>query len=563
MSRSPRRLLPLALAASLLLATLLAYSSLARNGFVHIDDNAYVTDNPHVQAGLAPETFAWAFTTSRAANWHPLTWLSHALDCELFGLDPRGHHLTSLAFHAATTLWLFFLLLRATGAAGRSAFVAALFALHPLHVESVAWVAERKDVLAGFFFVATVWAYLRWVERAGVLRYAFVLASYALGLMAKPMLVTLPFVLLLLDAWPLGRLSEPWPRLREKIPLLLLAAGSSAATFLVQRAEGAMTAGAGIPLGSRIENAIVSYVAYLGQTVRPAGLAIFYPHPRGAHSLLEVAGCALLLLAISAVAWHGRKERPYLAVGWLWYLGMLAPVIGIVQVGAQARGDRYTYLPLIGISIAVGWWAVDLAGRLRPGRAVLATTAVLLAGAWAILTHRQVAVWRNDLSLFEREVELLPNDASAHGMLGKIHLREGRLDEAVAEFRIALELEPKYGEGHSNYGMALELQGERHAALAEYAEAVRCQPDLIEARVNLGRLLDAAGKREAAIEHLEAAVRLDPERAEAHHNLAVALLGAGRIEEAIAHLERAIDLQPGFAAARKALDIARARRGSG
>ncbi len=498
------------LALGLVLATLAAYSSVAGNGFVHIDDNTYVTDNPHVQAGLSAGTVAWALTTFRAGNWHPLTWLSHALDCELYGLHPAGHHVTSLVLHVVNVLGLFFLLRRWTGSIGRSAFVAALFALHPLHVESVAWIAERKDVLSGFFWIATLWAYALWIERPGIGRYALVLVCYALGLMAKPMLVTLPFVLLLLDVWPLRRVGVPL--VREKIPLFLLAAGSSVVTFLVQRDQGAMALGARLPPGLRIENAVVSYAAYMAQTVWPAGLGSFYPHPIDADSFGQVAGSALVLAAATAAAILTWRTRPYVMVGWLWFLGTLVPVIGLVQVGAQARADRYTYLPLIGLSIAVAWAAVDVAATFRNGLRALAAVSVVLAATWAFLTWKQVAYWKDDRALFGRIVELVPDNAAAHGMLGMVHLREGRLPEAIEEYRTALRLEPNYAQGHSNYGMALELQGRRDEALIEYRRAVACDPNLAEAQHNLGAALVKAGLAEEGAAHLEAARRIETAR---------------------------------------------------
>jgi tetratricopeptide (TPR) repeat protein len=499
-----------AIAVALVLATLGAYATVVGNGFVHIDDNAYVTDNPHVQAGLSAGTVAWAMTTFRAGNWHPLTWLSHALDCQLYGLHPAGHHVTSLLLHVVNVLGLFFLLRRWTGSIGRSAFVAALLALHPLHVESVAWVAERKDVLSGFFWIATLWAYALWVERPGAGRYALVLACFALGLMSKPMLVTLPFVLLLLDVWPLRRVGAPF--VREKIPLFLLAAASSVVTFLVQRDQGAMALGAKLPAGLRVENAVVSYAAYIVQTVWPAGLGSFYPHPIDADSFARVAGSALLLAAVTAAAILARRTHPYALVGWLWYLGTLVPVIGLVQVGAQARADRYTYLPLIGLSIAVAWAAVDVAANFRHGRRALAAAGLALAATWSVLTWEQVAYWKDDRALFGRIVELVPDNAAAHGMLGMVHLRERRIPEAIAEYQTALRLEPSYAQGHSNYGMALEIQGRSDEAISEYRAAVALDPNLAEAQHNLGAALTKAGLAEEGAAHLEAARRIEAAR---------------------------------------------------
>ena len=563
-----------ALAALLALATLVAYWGVWDHQFLGLDDNEYVTQNPRIGTGLSAANVVWALTTGRAGNWHPLTWLSHLLDGQIAGLDPAWPHLENLLIHLASTLILFRVLARTTGAAGRSAFVAAVFALHPLHVESVAWAAERKDVLSGLFAVLTLGAYARWARSPGAGRYAAMILLFALGLAAKPMLVTLPFVLLLLDLWPLRRIESPgdaaaWLRLaREKLPLFVLAFASCAITWLAQRQRGAMSFGDRVALGARLANAVVSYAAYLVDAVWPAGLSVFYPHPGTGPPVWEVAGAALLLAAGTALAWRARRSRPYLLVGWLWYLGMLVPVIGIVQVGAQARADRYTYLPLVGIAIAVAWgaWgAVDLAARSRGARAArasLAALAFVAAASWTVLTRIQVGWWRDDETLFGREVRLVPESYVARGILGDVRLRAGKLDEAIEMYRAALASRPGYAQGHSNYGMALELQGRKAEAFAEYEAAVRCEGSLAEPRHNLARLLAEQGRRKQAVEQYETVLSANPDFAESHLNLGLLLIEAGSVEEGAWHLERAIHLKPGLDAARKTLEAVRTSRGA-
>ena len=551
-----------AAAVALALLVVLAYARVAGNGFIDLDDNDYVTQNLRVQAGITWKGILWALTTGHSANWHPLTWLSHQLDCELFGLDPRGPHLVNLAIHLASTLLLLSFFLRATRSLGASLFVAAAFGLHPLHVESVAWVAERKDVLSAFFWILSMHAYVRWTERPGRARFAVLLGVYALGLLSKPMLVTLPCALLLLDHWPLGRgRAVPFGRrCTEKLPLFLLAAASSAVTFLVQEARGAMALGDQIPLGLRAQNALVAYGAYLRKSLLPTDLAVYYPHPIGAYPGARVAIAVLVLAAVSLLAWRAARTRPWIAVGWLWFLGTLVPVIGLVQVGSQAMADRYTYVPMIGLAFAVAYSAQELAGRTRAARAASLALLVLLAGAWTALAWRQVGFWKDDRTLFQHVADVQPENHLAHGILGNVHLREGRLREAMAEFQTALRARPGYAEGHSNLGMALELAGRPDEAVKEYETALRWSPGLVEAHHNLGRLLAREGKLPAAIAHLEVAVRASPDLVNARYNLGLALVRARRFVEAVPHLERALELRPGFAEARALLDAARAGR---
>jgi len=560
MEPTPSRSRAFALSAGLAALTLLAYAGVARNQFINLDDNDYVTQNVRVQAGITWRGVVWAFTTGHSANWHPLTWLSHMLDCELFGLDPTGHHLVNLLVHVATALLLFRLFLKTTRAPWPSAFVAATFALHPLHVESVAWIAERKDVLAAFFWVLTTLAYVRWLEGRGRGRYLAVVGSYALGLLSKPMLVTLPFTLLLLDLWPLGRsgnFAGLGKLVGEKAPLFLLAFASSVVTFFVQRDAGAMTLSDHVPFALRAANALVAYASYLGKAFWPSHLAVYYPHAAEALRASEIAGAAAILGAATWAVLRVRARRPWLAVGWLWFLGTLVPVIGLVQVGSQAMADRYTYVPLIGISVAV---AFDFGWFAERCRAVRIAASVLLAAAvaaWTGLTARQIAYWRDDLSLFGHVVEVMPENHLAHGILGNVHLRERQFDLAMSEYETALRIRPTYAQAHSNMGMALELSGRPEEAILKYEEALRISPTLAEAHHNLGRLLAAYGRLLPAITHLEAAVRSNPDLVEVRINLGNALMLAGRRSEAIEQFEKALELRPGDPQAQRKLDAAR------
>jgi tetratricopeptide (TPR) repeat protein len=525
--------------------TIAAYARVAGHGFIDLDDGTYVEWNPIVLAGLTWRGVVWAFTTGHAANWHPLTWLSHMLDVQIYGPNAGGHHLTSLALHVASTLLLYRLFLKTTDAVWPSAFVAAAFALHPLHVESVAWVAERKDVLAAFFWILTTLAYVAWTEKRGTARYLLVLFLYALGLMSKPMLVTLPFTLLLLDVWPLGRR----PSWREKIPLFLLAAASSVVTFLVQQAGGAMTLGERVPLGLRVENAVVAYVLYLAKSVAPARLLVYYPYPHEGYAGWQVAGAALLLIGATAFALRERRRRPWLAVGWLWFLGTLVPVIGFVQVGPQAMADRYAYLPMIGLSVAV---AFAIPPRVLPALVVVA------AGAWTALTSIQVGLWKDDRTLFGHMVEVAPENHLGHGVLGNVDLHERRYDDAIARYRRALELQPDYPLWLSNLGRAYLLTGRIPEARAALEGALRADPALAAAHHQLGFLLATQGDLDGAIAHFEAALRTDPDLHEVHYNLGMALLQKGRRAEAVAQFQRALEIAPDFAPARAQLDAARA-----
>jgi tetratricopeptide (TPR) repeat protein len=588
--RASNRFLILGIGLGLFLATLLVYAPVYHFDFVNFDDPDYVTRNPHVRSGLTPDGVAWAATSTEAANWFPATRLSHLLDGEIFDLWPGGHHLTNTLLHALATVFLFALLYAGTGAAWPSAFVAMLFAVHPLHVESVAWIAERKDVLSAFFWFLALWSYVRG-------RYWLTLLAFCLGLMSKPMVVTLPFVLFLLDWWPLRR--PLGSALRVKIPLLGLSAASAAATYLVQRGSGAVREVGQFPLGLRVENALVSYATYIVKMFWPARLAVFYPYPHE-FPVWQVALSALLLAGISILVLRERRSRPYLAVGWLWYLGTLVPVIGLIQVGAQARADRYMYLPMVGLSIMLAW---GLWEALPNKAAIFAAAAACLV--CAVACEAQIQYWRNSETLFRHALDVTSGNYLAHHNLGVALADEGRFPEAIEQYQAALQIEPDAANVQTDYGNALARSGRAAEAIAhyqaalrvlpdspithndlanalaatpgrmpqaiaEYQTALRLKPDYAEARNNLAQVqsngaemqynmgvdLARSGKAEAAISHFEAALRLKPDYVEAHDNLGVVLAGAGRVQEAIPHFEAALRIDPNSAGAHVNLGIA-------
>jgi hypothetical protein len=479
--RPPERFV---LALLLSVATLAVFARVIGFEFVNYDDPLYVSANLHVQEGLTLEGVRWAFTTFNAANWHPLTWISLMLDASIGGPDPRLFNLTNLILHLANTLLLFFFLERITGRPRRSAVAAALFAIHPLHVESVAWVAERKDVLSTLFLLLTLLAYAGWVKRPGPVRRFAVVLLFALGLLAKPMLVTLPVLLLLLDAWPLRR-KEPWRRLvLEKAPLGAMSIATGVVTFVAQRHSGTMGSLAGYPLGVRIANAIVATATYLGQAIWPTRLAVFYPHPGASLAASMVAGSAVVLAALTFWTIRVRRSRPYLLFGWAWYLVTLAPVVGIVQVGWQARADRYTYLPLIGIFLGVVW---ALADRFADRPALLSSLAGAVLVMLGIGAFVQAGWWRDSETLFRHALAVTDDNAVAHNNLGTALLRRRLLSEAEGHFAEAVHINPLYAEAHSNLGVALGRQGKIGEAILEFERALELQPDYPDARRNLDR----------------------------------------------------------------------------
>jgi tetratricopeptide (TPR) repeat protein len=536
-------------------AIFFAFAGVLRAGWILFDDPEYVSAQPRVARGLRLDAALWFLSHPHAANWHPLTSWSHMLDVQLFGLNPAGHHATSLFLHALTALLLALVLSRLTGAWWRSLAVAALFALHPLRIESVAWVSERKDVLSGLFFVLTLAAYGRWVARPGALRYAALIGVFALGLMAKPMLVTVPLVLLLLDLWPLGRWAGAGrgkaARARErplrgliieKWPLFALAAGAAVMTFVVQRRTGAMVPVEAMPPARRIANALLSYWWYVGKTLWPYHLAAYYPYGRvtnWAGTLVGAAGLAL----VTVVCVLQVRRRPYWLVGWLWYLGMLVPVIGLVQVGSQSHADRYTYLPVIGLLIAVTWSVGDLVARARLARVAAGGALALALAALSVATARQTALWKDTRTLFIATLAVTRDNPVAHQCLGCAYLEEGKLEPGIAELREALRLSPNYPDAHNNLGLALVKAGRAAEAVPHFQAAlsVTDKPDIHH---NLGSALDALGHTDDAIREYEAALALEPDRYLTLVVLAKDLAAHGRFAEAEAHLRYALELNP-------------------
>ena len=560
------RLRPGWICLALLLVTFAVYSQVRHFDFVNFDDADYISSNPHVRNGITLEGIRWAFVSGDSANWFPLTRLSHMLDCQFFGLQSGWHHITNVFFHLGATWLLFAFLYRATRARWPSALVAFLFALHPLHVESVAWVAERKDVLSAFFWFLALWAYARYAERPGPGRYALVLAAFCGGLMAKPMIVTLPFVLLLLDVWPLRRTAAAgWGKiLGEKIPLFALSAAAAATTYMVQAGSGAVRALGPVPIGLRLENVLVSYVVYAAAMFWPARLAVFYPYPP-AVPVWEAALCGVAIAAVSVLVARRFRAYPYLAVGWAWYLGTLVPVIGLIQVGTQARADRYMYVPMVGLAIMVAWSAADLLvryPRLRPAAIAVAAAAcaILTAVTWV-----QIRYWENSRSLFQHAVEVTEGNYLAHQNLAdELAKMPGHQPEAISHYQAALRIRPDYFDAHLHLGLALSnTPGELPEAIAHYRAALRIQPDSAVAHHDLGNALwKIPGGLPQAISEYQAALRLRPVYAEAHNSLGSALMEApGRLPEAISHLEAALRMEPDYAAAHNNLGIALSQAG--
>jgi tetratricopeptide (TPR) repeat protein len=511
--------------------------------FINYDDDVYVYDNPMVARGLTLKGLVWAFFF-HAYNWHPLTWLSHMLDCQLYGLHPSGHHLTNVLLHTATVIALFLVLRQMTGALWRSAFVAALFAIHPLRVESVAWVAERKDVLSGLFFMLTIGAYARYARRPwSPARYGLVMLLFALGLMCKPMLVTLPVVLLLLDYWPLQRTESAGSLVMEKLPLLALSAASCVATLLAQNKVIQSTEAFSLPV--RLVTALLACKGYLAQMVYPAGLAVFYPFPHNGLPVREAAMDGTLLAVISAAALWQRRKQPWLLVGWIWYLVMLLPVVGVIQVGGQAHADRYTHLPQIGICVAITW----LVAQWRVSRAALG---MLMAGVLALFmvcAWQQTAYWQNSETLWTYTLACTMDNDIAHNNLGNALLQTGKVDAAINCFQQALQIRPDFAEARNNLGNALLQTGKVDEAITCFQQALQIRPDFAEAHDNLGYALLQKGKVDEAIAHCQRALQIKPDDAEACVNLGNALFRKGRVDDAIAQYQKALQIKPGLAMA--------------
>jgi tetratricopeptide (TPR) repeat protein len=497
-----------------------------RYDFINYDDPRYVYENTRITSGLTIGGIAWAFTHIHSMNWHPITTMSHMLDCQLFGLRAGAHHFTNVFLHMVAVVLLFIALQRMTGALWRSAFVAALFAIHPLRVESVAWIAERKDVLSGMFFMLTLLAYTYYVRAPSVARYLAVAAALGLGLMSKPMLVTVPFVLLLLDYWPLRRSNGQSLQvgrrrvalLLEKIPLLLLSAGSSIVTFLVQR--GAVGFTEDLPVWPRISNALVSYLVYIRQLFWPVNLAVFYPHPENRLSPWEIAVGLVILIGVTTAAIVLRRNAPYLITGWLWYVGMLVPVIGLVQVGWQGHADRYTYLPQIGLYIAITWATADLTTSWRHQRRALTTVSLITLGLLAWRASVQASYWRDSETLFTHALAVTSNNDVAENNLGIVYLRKGKLDEAIALLQAAVDLRPQNSPANENLAKALLQKGQVADALVHYRKLLELQPDNMEVHNIVGTVLLQQGHVREGVEEWQKVLVIEPDNGNAMNNLA-------------------------------------------
>jgi tetratricopeptide (TPR) repeat protein len=568
--------------AALVMATLVAYEPIRHNDFVKYDDDIYISENSHIKEGITRDSVLWAFTKPYTANWHPLTWLSHMLDCEIYGLNPLGHHVTSVLIHIANSVLLFWVLRKMTGIichtnGGQvwpSAFAAAVFALHPVHVESVAWAAERKDVLSGLFWMLTILAYFHYVRQPNVRRYVFALLFFAMGLMAKPMLVTLPFVLLLLDWWPLGRNSNGSTLLTtgiknqkskirsytnlilEKIPFFVLSALSCVMTLVAQHRGKAVATLEQIPLNYRIVNTFISYISYIGKTLWPSQLAVLYPYHCGALPKATVAVCASLFILLSALSILIGRRRKYAAVGWLWFIGTLVPVIGLVQVGSQTMADRYMYIPMVGLLIIIGWVVKDLVDKLPGLRTAAAVLATVILSSLLMLTRMQVRHWQNSFTLFEHTLKVTKNNAIIENNYGRVLLDAERLDEARQHLSNALRIKPRYADALNNIGKVFLNQGKFNEAVACFKEAIVCSNKTpststdqfrIELYVNLATAYSQLGNYELAIQNCNKAIELKPDSSDALNNLAWLLVTIGdvsieNVNRAIEYAERACKL---------------------
>jgi Flp pilus assembly protein TadD len=617
-SDKPRNHPYILISLSLVVLTFAVYWQTLGHEFTNYDDGVYVFDNYYVKTGLTRESVGWAFTATYHSTWQPLVWLSYMVDYELYGLDPGGYHLTNLLLHTANTLLLLVVLMRMTGYLWRSAFVAAVFALHPLHVESVAWIAERKDVLSTLFWMLTMWAYVRYTERPDLNRYLPVMVAFTLGLMAKPMLVTLPFVLILLDWWPLGRFRQAgvqralWKIVPEKIPLLVLAAASSVVTYLAQKKGAAVTSLEILSLWARISNALASYVNYIWKTIWPANLSVFYPHPMDTLPVWKVAAAGSLLVCISVVVILARRRHQYLLAGWLWFLGTILPVIGLVQFGRHAMADRFMYVPLIGLSLMVAWGIPEFLKRWRWRKEVLTVSAGVVLSTFVICTWFQVVHWRNSITLFQHALKVTPDNylahhklgvaladigrteegvyhnyraleirpnfsraysslefllvelefvpdarqfvAKTHHDLGSLFSKHGRLDEGIHHYYEALRVKPDYTEAYFSMGTVFIQTGKLDEAEIAFKEAIRLKPDHPESHLNLGVIYGRKGQYEKAIEEFSRVIELNPQHSEAHYNLGLAYQRKGMFKEAEGYYKKALEIKPDYIKAREKLE---------
>jgi protein O-mannosyl-transferase len=589
----PRLFSKLAVCVVLLAITWAVFGQTLGYGFVNYDDPAYVSENRQIQGGLSWTNIEWAFTHIHSHNWHPLTTISHMLDCQIFGLNPAAHHFVNILLHSASAILLFVLLEQMTTAFWRSAFVAAVFAVHPLHVESVAWISERKDVLSGFFFMLTLLAYVHYTRKPNVVRYASMSILFLCGLLSKPMLVTTPAVLLLLDYWPLKRVRSAKGEARsskaesqgqsgkretevaattqhlntstsdrvlvvEKIPLFALSLGSAIATIIAQR--GGVLQGMFLPFTWRLANAASAYLIYVRQMFWPVDLAVIYPHP-GRLPLWETTTAAAMLILVTTLVFVLRKRRPYLMTGWFWYTIMLIPVLGLIQVGSQAHADRYAYLPGIGLFIAIGWSVSDLVSTLRYRLQVWAVVVPCIIGALGWRAWIQTGYWRDTERLWDRTLAVTGQNDFAHFGLGEFLLKGHRLDDAIAQFKIVLANHPNDPDANFQIGYAFMETGDVDAAISHFEQSLKVKPDNPDAETNLGNLLLKSGRIDDAVKHYRIVVAREPSSALAHYNLAVGLHRLGRLPEAIVQYKETLSLDPKYPDAEEFLRQAQFQNG--
>jgi len=551
----------------------IVYAQVGTFDFVDFDDNLYVTENSYVQKGLTKEGFIWAFTTSYAGNWHPVTWLSHMLDSELYGLNPAGHHYTNIGFHIANALLLFFILFRMTGVLWKSAFVAALFAVHPLHVESVAWVSERKDVLSTFFGLLMIGAYYRYIKALNFKNYLLVIIFLSIGLMCKPMLVSFPFLLLLLDFWPLRRIqfknnyylqserSADYdskgiiPLIVEKIPLLILSVISCILTFFVQKSGGAVVPFETLPLNTRIANAIISYISYVFKAIWPQKLAYYYPYSIYTFSAWQIYGAALLIICVILGAIYLSRQYPYVTVGLFWYFGTLVPVIGLVQTTNQAMADRYTYIPLIGIFIVIVWGVSDILKKWHYRKVFLGVSAVIILSGLTIRAIFQTSHWKNSIALFENSVKINENNYHALNNLVKALVDKGKYDEAFLYLNHTLQKNPHREDVRINLANVLFLQSKPDEAISQYREILQTNSKNADAHYNLAYILSTQGKIDEALLLYKETLKIDPEYVKAHYNLGDIYLSQGKTTEAFMHYAETIKIKPDFVKAYNKLGL--------
>jgi tetratricopeptide (TPR) repeat protein len=570
MSESAKKPLVIFTYSALVLSTLLVFWQVRNFDFVNYDDGLYVYENPQVLSGLNQDSITWAFTTNCGGYWQPLTWLSQMLNCQLFGPDPGWMHLVNVLLHLANMLLLFAVLKKMTGSPWPSAFVAAAFALHPMHVESVAWITERKDVLSTFFLLLTLAAYVSYVKRRSLAGYLLAVLLFVFGLMSKPMLVTLPFLLLLLDYWPLNRLmAQPATTddislsaadkhsilgcMVEKIPFFVIAVALSVVTILTQKVGGVMVDTTTIPLKARVVNAFLSYAKYIGKMFWPRDLAVLYPFRIGGISFWQVASCALLLLVISVlVICFGRKRR-YLPAGWFWFVITLLPVIGLVQGGSQAYADRFTYVPYIGLFVMVAWGLPELLLKWPYRKIALSIAAAIALTAMGTGTYRQVSYWKNSFTLFTHAIEVTQNNDIIYNALGVAYGGLGRYQDAIDAYKQAIRIDPDYPEAHLNLGVAYCKLGRMQEAIEDFKEAIRGKPNYAEAYNNLGFVYDTLGRLQDAIDAYKQAIKIRPDNANAYYNLGLAYSKLGRISDAIDAYRQAIRIRPDDAEAHNSL----------